>query len=282
MKTVLILGGTGMLGSQVGKLFQESPDKYTTFLTTRDTQYIYGNPNNWMRFDPTGKKTQRSDITEIFELMPQNPDYIINCIGAIKPQFAKSPRDSIYINAVFPHELEQVCTALKIKLIHITTDCSYSGKKGKYVESDPHDALDEYGKSKSLGEPVKNCMTIRTSIIGPEIKDHASLIAWAQSQAGKEVNGFDNHLWSGMTTRQFGSVCSQIIDQDLWAPGLFHLHSNTVTKYDLLHLINNRYGLNLKINKISAPESIDRSISTQKDLITKLHIPTIEQQLAEI
>jgi dTDP-4-dehydrorhamnose reductase len=281
MKTVLILGGTGMLGSQVGPLFQSHPDKYQTFLTTRDTQHIYGNPNNWIRFDPTGKTCSRTDIREVFELMPCNPDFIINCIGAIKPQFAKSPAQSIYINALFPHELSEVCKALNIKLIHITTDCVWSGRNGKYVESDLHDALDDYGKSKSLGEP-KDCMTIRTSIIGPEIKDHVSLIAWAQSQKGKEVSGFDNHLWSGMTTKQFGDVCSQIIDNDLYQPGLFHLYSDTVTKYELLQIISSKYDLGLKINKVPAKEAIDRSLSSEKDLVKKVFIPTIAEQISAL
>src|SRR3989304_3387195 len=183
MKTVLVLGGTGMLGFAVGTYFQSLPDKYSTFLTTRDTADVYGKRSNWIRFDPTGRRLDAfSDIREVFERMPNNPDYVLNCIGAIKPVFNKSVHDSIYVNALFPHKLASICQSLHIKLINITSDCVYAGNKGQYVESDLHDAIDAYGKSKSLGESPE-CMTLRTSIIGQELKSNISLVAWAQSQA---------------------------------------------------------------------------------------------------
>jgi dTDP-4-dehydrorhamnose reductase len=283
MKTILILGGTGMLGSAVGAYLQTFTDKYDVFLTTRDMSLAYGKKSNWIKFDPTGQSPDcATDLREVFEQLPTNPDYLINCIGTIKPFMAKSKYNSILINALLPHSWASTCKALGIKMIHITSDCVFSGKKGKYSESDLHDALDDYGKSKSLGEPIEDADVIRTSIIGPEVHKQASLIAWAQSQAGKSVNGFKNHLWNGITTKQYADVCCQIIDNDLYETGLFHVHSNTVTKAELLGLINDRYNLSLDIKEVDAAEVVDRTMITNKQLLGKLVIPSIAEQIKNL
>lgn len=283
MKTILILGGTGMLGNAVGQFFQAREEKYSTFLTLRDPSLAYGKSGHWIKFDPTGKTlSAESRIEEVLERMPRNPDYVINCIGTIKPQMSKNKIDSIYINALFPHQLSETCKALGIRVINITTDCCYSGSKGNYTESSLHDALDDYGKSKSLGEATSNSLVIRTSIIGPELHHQASLIAWAQSQSGKSVNGYRNHLWNGITCKQYADICAQIIDKDLYYEGLFHVHSDTVTKYELLHLINERYDLNLDIIEVDAPEPIDRSLATEKTLMSKITIPTLREQIMNL
>jgi dTDP-4-dehydrorhamnose reductase len=283
MKTVLILGGTGMLGNAVGKYFQAHQDKYDTYLTTRDMSLIYSKSNNWIKFDPTGKILDASHaLRDVFEYMPRNPDIIINCIGVIKPFMAKNKRESILINALLPHLWAEDSLALNIKFLHITSDCVFSGAKGNYVESSLHDALDDYGKSKSLGEPVDNAMVIRTSIIGPEIHKQASLVAWAQSQAGKEVSGFTNHLWNGITCKQYAIVCSKIIDNDLYEQGLFHVHSDIVNKAELLQMIDYRYNLGLKIIHVPAQTHIDRTMATEKSLLHKLHIPMLKDQIQSL
>jgi dTDP-4-dehydrorhamnose reductase len=283
MKTILILGGTGMLGSAVGQYFQSKSDQYDVYLTARELTLAYGKKSNWIKFDPVGDTNgAASDIRDVLLDMPKNPDYIINCIGTIKPFMNKNIANSILINSVFPHILAGACKTLGIKLIHITTDCVFSGKKGQYTEADQHDALDDYGKSKSLGEPVANAMVIRTSIIGPEIHKQASLIAWAQSQAGKSVNGFANHMWNGITCKQYASICDQIIAGDLYTEGLHHVHSDTVSKFDLLNIINDRYNLELSINMIDAPEAIDRTLSTSKQLMSKLTIPPLREQIMSL
>lgn len=283
MKTILILGGLGMLGNSVGKYFQALSEKYDVYLTARDTSLAYGKRSNWIKYDPTGKTVDAStNILDVFEQMPRNPDYVISAIGAIKPMFKKSMHDSIYVNALLPHQLATTCKQLNIRFFQISTDCVYSGRKGNYIESDLHDALDDYGKSKSLGEPVSHSMVLRTSIIGPEIKDYVSLIAWAQSQAGNRVNGFKNHLWSGVTCKQYASICDQIISKDLYEEGLFHVHSNVVSKYELLTLISERYQLGLKIEEVDAPEAIDRSIVTEKSLMSRLSVPALRDQIMDL
>jgi len=133
-----------------------------------------------------------------------------------------------------------------------------------------------------LGEPVHSAMVLRTSIIGEELHKHASLIAWAKSQAGKAVNGFNNHQWNGMTTKQYAKVCQTILDQHLYREGLYHIFSNSITKYDLLHLLNNQLDLNLMIKNIEAPQTIDRTLSTDYDLNTRLRLPSLESQISEL
>ena len=281
MKTVLILGATGMSGSVVGKSFQSLPS-YDTYLTGRDLSLAYRTKANWIKYDPTSHDSNCAvTLQEILHQMPQNPDYVINCIGVIKPFIEKDRTHSVLLNSLLPHQLADACQALKIKIIHITTDCVFSGAKGSYNESSLHDCLDMYGKSKSLGEPT-NCMVVRTSIIGPEIHKNASLIAWAQSQKGKEVKGFTNHLWNGMTTKQYAKVCHSIMEQNLFEHGTFHVFSNTVNKCELLHLINNRYKLDLKITPFEAAEACDRSMTTTKSLCSKLQMPSLESQINDL
>jgi dTDP-4-dehydrorhamnose reductase len=243
---------------------------------------LYGKKTNWIKYDPTGKTPDAADtLPEVLTNMPNNPDIIINCCGVIKPFYHINTIDSIYINSIFPRELATYCKALGIQLIHITTDCCFSGARGSYIESDLHDALDEYGKSKSLGEPP-NAMVIRTSIIGPEIHKNASLIAWAQSQAGKTVNGFKNHKWNGMTTQQYARVCDEIITKDLYEEGIFHVHSDTITKFQLLKLIDGKYNLGLDIKEVDATEAVDRSLATEKKLVSKLTIPSLQEQIMSL
>ena len=268
---VLILGSTGLLGCAVGKHFLTT--KHETTLTYRNEAVSYGKDKIF--FDPL-----RGDIDKTMpQGWPHRWDYVINCIGIIKPFVSGKPIETRKINAVFPWELANWCHAYQIKLIHISTDCVFSGRKGRYVESDLHDALDDYGKSKSLGEP-NNSMVIRTSIIGEEIHNNTSLIEWAKSQKGKEVNGFANHYWNGVTTKQYAKVCENVIDNNLWENGLFHVHAaDIVRKYDMLTYFNERFDLNLTINEFKTPEICDRSLSSEKDLCSKLKVPTVRDQV---
>lgn len=266
---VLVLGSTGMLGNAVGRYFLNS-EEYDTLLSYRNKEVAYGGERAF-RYDP---------LVDWVGGLPK-ADYVLNCIGAIKPAFKKSVKDSIWLNAVFPHILADHCKEIGAKLIHITTDCVFSGIEGDYDEDAKHDALDDYGKSKSLGEPT-NCMVLRTSIIGQEIHNQSSLIAWAFSQRGKEVNGFADHIWNGVSTSQYADICDQIIRGGLYEEGIFHVFSNQVTKSQLLRLINDHFKLDLKINSVKAPEPCDRSLSTVKELMGKLKVPTIEEQIARM
>ena len=211
-----------------------------------------------------------------------NYDYVLNCIGITKPFMQPDIVAAIKINSIFPHVLTSWCNKEQIKLIHITTDCVYSGQKGNYVESDLHDALDDYGKSKSLGEPTKNSMVLRTSIIGEEIHKDAFLVAWVKSQKGKTISGFSTHLWNGITTNYYAKVCDTIIQKDLFEHGLFHVFAkDDVTKLEMMHLFNEKYDLGMTIED-KQPPKCDRTLRTEKELNKKLKIPTVGQMIKEI
>tara|TARA_R110000765_G_scaffold85620_1_gene165086 strand:- start:21 stop:812 length:792 start_codon:yes stop_codon:yes gene_type:complete len=260
MVKILVLGSAGMLGSQVVKTLTEKGYQVTSF-TRKD-------------FD-----AYKDNVNQIYATL-RDHDYVLNCIGVIKPFMEKSLVTSVSVNAVFPRQLANYIKKMEldIKMIHITTDCVYSGAHGSYLESSPHDALDMYGKSKSLGEP-ENCMVIRTSIIGEELGEGASLVAWVKSMEGKTIDGYKHHKWNGVTTATYADVIDQIIQKDLYTPDLFHVYSNTLNKFDLMHLFNDRYNLGLTINEVDGLNGCDRSLKTEKSLMKFLEIPTLEFQI---
>ena len=270
---VLILGSTGMLGYGAAHALIGQPgiEVYRTYRDSKARALLSIGATD-IAFN-----CLTDDINELLDHL--NPDYVINCIGVIKPFIIQSIENAILINSVFPHKLANSCQSKNIKMIHITTDCVYSGRTGRYTEKDDHDEVDIYGKSKSLGEP-KNCMVIRTSIIGEEMHKKVSLIEWVKGMKGKAVNGYLDHFWNGITTKQYGDVCLQIIKEGLYQLGLFHVHSPTaVNKFELLELLNKRFKLNLDITPINAPQKIDRTLSTTEDLQSKLQIPPLHKQL---
>lgn len=270
MKNILVLGAEGMLGSQLTNYFKNQNNVNLYFTSRRkvkNTKSIF--------FD-----VMKNEIEDLLKI--SNFDFIINCIGVIKPLINKNLYHSIYINSLFPIKLSDFCELKKINLIHITTDCVFSGLKGFYDESDIHDALDIYGKSKSLGE-APNCMVIRTSIIGQEIKNSRSLISWIISKKNNEINGFANHFWNGLTTNYLSEVIYKIIFDNYFKKKIFHIYSpNDVSKYDLVKLINNKFFLNIKINKINSDSQIDRRLSSIYDLSKNLATKSIEEQIKEL
>jgi dTDP-4-dehydrorhamnose reductase len=264
-KKVLILGGTGMLGSALTKTLGDEKIKFIA--TARKKKLGYYKYN--------ALQDNLSSLPKV--------DYIINCIGIINKLITKiNINESIYVNSLFPRILSNYCQKKKIKLIHITTDCVFSGKKGNYSELDVHDCTDTYGKTKSLGEP-SNCMVIRTSIIGEEIFNKRSLIEWLKLNKGKEIKGYTNHYWNGLTTRHLSQKLVKIIKKKLFKKELFHVFSNeTLSKYELIKIINKKFKLNCKIKKHKTAESIDRSLVSKKKLQKKLKIINIIQQINDI
>jgi dTDP-4-dehydrorhamnose reductase len=273
---VVVLGATGLLGNAVGRHMIKLYGRDNVRLTCRRGQGI-------SLFYNFGSCMGRSfDVLTDDLVFCHDVDYIINCIGIIKP-FVESTgvANTILINSVFPHVLAEHCNQNGIRLIHITTDCVYSGKKGMYTEEDAHDCQDIYGMSKAMGETTE-AMTLRTSIIGNEIHKDASLVAWARSQAGKHVKGFTNHLWNGVTTNEYARICEQIIEGDMWEKGVFHVFSDTVTKYKLLGLLNEHFELGLDIEPCAPGEVCDRTLSTVKPLKSQLVIQSIRDQIKEL
>jgi dTDP-4-dehydrorhamnose reductase len=270
---IVVLGNTGMLGSAVSSYFINKYGEENVLLSYRKNNIKL--KNNMFYLDALEFDEKESSIPEC--------DYIINCIGLIKQVADWNTYEAIKINSCFPRELGKYCNKHNIKLINITTDCVFSGKDGNYNENSIHDALDEYGKTKSLGEvDSKNVMNIRTSVIGEELYKNISLISWVKSQNGKRVNGYTNHLWNGVTTLQYAKICSKIIDEELFEEGLFHVFSNTVNKNKLIRIIADYFKLDIIIDPFETEKSCDRSLSTVKELNNKLDIPSIKDQIRDM
>lgn len=259
---IVILGSTGMLGGMAMRYFAKAG--YDVVGLSRSNGFAIGPSEDFSDM-----------VIRLFqEIVDRQEVLIVNCIGAIKPVFNNPARlaEAIYVNAVFPRQLADWVAAWSkyskadVKLIHITTDCVFSGVDAPYDEKALHDPLDEYGKSKSLGEPP-NCMVLRTSIIGPEWDGNKrSLVEWFLSNNGKEVNGFTNHYWNGLTTLELSKAIDKIIKQNLFKNGTFHLFSTDVSKLEMLEEMKKRFELDIKINPMVAKDSIDRRMSTVHEL----------------
>jgi dTDP-4-dehydrorhamnose reductase len=201
-----------------------------------------------------------------------HPNWIINCIGVIKPHINEASIDSIQnaikINAQFPADLALYAKETSARIIQIATDCVYSGKKGMYIESDLHDATDVYGKTKSLGEiPFENIMHLRSSIIGPELGKSTSLLEWFLTQPyNAQINGFSDHLWNGITTHQFAKISLGLIKSNYFSHGVQHIiPGDIVTKANLLNIFSKTYNRkDIKINETRSSNRVDRTLSTNQ------------------
>lgn len=264
MEKVLVIGSTGMLGFAVSEYFISKG--YDVKKLTRNDFDI------------------GTEAHENFIPFLKDVEVVINCAGLIKPTIGKFPiEQALRVNSIFPRNLAKMTNERGIKCFHITTDCVYTGKKGNYDENSLFDAEDTYGMTKNAGEN-KDCMVLRTSIIGEENGQSRSLLEWAKSQAGKEVNGFTNHLWNGVTTLYLAEVIENILKQNLYQKGIFHIHSpNTVNKYELLQIFDRVYELKYsKINATEAKDAVDRSMTSIYSLSNQVVTKILEEQIAEM
>jgi dTDP-4-dehydrorhamnose reductase len=253
---ILVLGANGMLGSMVYFYFKN----YTSYNVsgTFNKNKIY---SKFKKFNALSFIQGDKNHT----ILVKNYDYIINCIGLIKPDTINNTEQAILINSLFPHYLSKQVSPMT-KIIQINTDCVYSGNQNKsYNENSLHDALDTYGKTKSLGEVLeKNFINIRTSIIGPEpTKFHKSLFEWFKNEKGK-INGFTNHIWNGVSTYAFSRIVEFIINKKLFHINQFNISFvKRTNKFTLLEKLN-KFLLNdtKKINKHNSPFKINRSLTS--------------------
>jgi dTDP-4-dehydrorhamnose reductase len=277
---ILILGGSGMLGH---RLWLNLSQVHETWVTVR------------------GPETQLPDIPEfpkryirphvdslIFDelnraLASIQPNLVINCIGLIKQSpLANDPLSSIKINALLPHQVSLICRAAGMRMIHVSTDCVFSGKKGKYVENDPSDAEDLYGRTKFLGEVAyPHTVTLRTSIIGRELKTRLGLIEWFLSQK-VTIKGFRRALYTGFTTDELSRLILNYVIPRSDLSGVYHVSSNPISKYDLLMLAKEAFGRNVTI----LPEDSfisDRSLdSTRFRQLTGYKPPAWQEMIDEL
>ena len=262
---IVILGGTGMLGH---KMFQHLRRGFPgTVCTMREpvSQASYKAIELFQGGDVIGC-VNAFDFEAMAETLTHlKPQFLINCIGMIKQRAdALSHIPSITLNSLLPHRLTKLCAGWGGRLIHFSTDCVFSGRRGMYREDDQSDAQDLYGRSKFLGEATEaNALTLRTSIIGREIAGRDSLLEWFLSHTGRRVPGYRRAIYSGVTTNHLAGVVSDIIEHSPRLQGLYQVASSPISKYELLCLLREVYGIKIVIDAVDG-ECADRSMDGSK------------------
>ena len=236
IKSIILFGSNGMLGNYIYSYFK---NKYKMISLIRKDYDIENLNIDSLELLLVSKKIN-------------NETLIINCAGVIPQRNNDNYNKYIKVNTLFPIFLSNISEKYKSKFIHITTDCVFSGKKGNYTENDIKDETNIYGVSKSLGE-LFNGTIIRTSIIGEEKYNKKSLLEWIISKKNSKINGYSNHYWNGVTCLQLSEIINSIIINNYYWKGVRHIFSpKSVSKYELVNMINNIYNLNITINKYSA------------------------------
>lgn len=260
---IVVLGGSGMLGIGVMSALRDAGVHDFSY-STRSGEAVAG-------FEGFSHFAFDANLADFETLTAHAKDgYVINCIGVIKPHIkddnGPQRRNAMLINGLFPDALGQVAMESGFKVLQIATDCVYSGRKGSYVETDPFDATDVYGKTKSLGEvPSDSFMHLRVSIIGPEAGRSTSLFEWVRNQPeDSQINGFTDHEWNGVTTYHFGKLCFGIISKDLFRAGTFHVvPGSRVSKFELVSALAQRAGRNdIRITPKPSGAVVDRTLET--------------------
>lgn len=261
---VLILGASGMLGS-------------TAFNTLRENGYeVYGTVRS--RAASERLRAKRSLIIEgitaeniesISEVLANiKPDFVINCIGIVKQDSnAQSIEKILPVNSIFPHRLAALCKIGEIKMIHISTDCVFSGKKGNYREEEEKDATDLYGISKGLGEVNEmegTALTLRTSVVGHELNSNRSLIDWFLSnKPGSNIEGYEKVFYNGLSTVEVCKVLKIVMESEKWKSGLINLSGEKINKANLLRMVNKVYSAGVNICSVNKP-TLDRTLNSDR------------------
>ncbi|WP_449438871.1 dTDP-4-dehydrorhamnose reductase family protein [Pseudomonas migulae] len=260
MARVLVLGVTGMLGNAVFRVFSADAG-HETWGTLRSAAALRNFPLQAHERLLIGLDALDQDaLTAAFSRV--RPDVVINCVGLIKHLAdAKDPLTALPINAMLPHRLARLCELSGARLIHVSTDCVFSGRKGGYLESDTSDAEDLYGKSKYIGElhDLPHAITLRTSIIGHELGSSHALVDWFLSQQGS-AKGFTKAIFSGLPTVELARVMKDFVVPHLSLNGLYHVAAEPIAKFDLLGLVASEYGKQIDIRPDDALV-IDRSLN---------------------
>ena len=270
MIRVLVLGSSGMLGHKVySYLKKNSSFVVANFSFTRKLN------------SETILLDARDEKKLVHSIALMKPNFIINCIGSLIESSNTNPEQAIFLNSYLPLMIERVSDEIGSKLIHISTDCVFSGnKKSPYVENDNKDGNSLYAITKSLGELIgKNSLTIRTSIIGPELKSNGKgLFHWFMSQSGS-INGFTKMLWSGVTTLELSKAIKWSIEHDI--KGIYHVTNNkTINKNELLLLFKVYTKKTIDIIPVEGNDSDKSFIDTRK--LINYKIPTYEVMVREM
>jgi dTDP-4-dehydrorhamnose reductase len=248
---VMVLGATGMLGH---KLVQTLAPRFEVVGAVR------GDGRGWASHPAFARAVLRpgvdaQDPASLRRAIVETaPDVVINAVGIVKqlPQ-AKDPLPSLEINALLPHRLAQICRASGARLVHMSTDCVFSGRRGNYREDDVPDAEDLYGRSKLLGEVVgEGCLTLRTSMIGRELGRRSGLLEWFIAQRGGTAKGFARAIFSGLTTAALAGLIGDLIERHRDLAGLWHVAADPIDKYTLLGMVDRAFGLGVRLERDEA------------------------------
>ena len=238
----LVLGGAGMLGH---RLWRELDRHMDAFATVRGSADDYASLSWFDARRLIAGVDVLSDADLDRAMSAARPDVVINAAGIVKQRGdAESATTTIAVNALLPHRLADRCAVAGARLIHISTDCVFAGTRGMYTEQDVADAHDLYGRSKLLGEVDRaGCLTVRTSMVGREIRTSRGLFEWFFAHRGEVVPGFTRARFSGLTTVELSRVIANIIQRHLDLRGVWHVAGDSINKFDLLTIVNDAFGL---------------------------------------
>lgn len=267
---VLVLGSTGLIGHQIYN-YLDSLNIYDLFNIANERKLNKNTINIDARIE--------SDLFTAIRRI--EPNIIINCIGVLISESEQNPINAISLNAYLPNALLKLCEKLNSKLIHISTDCVFSGEKQTpYVENDYKDGFSIYAKTKGLGEIIEqNHLTIRTSVVGPELKsDGEELFHWFMQQSG-EIKGFKKSVWSGVTTIELAKAVDFFIKNNI--NGLYHLTNNDcITKFELLKLFKRYINKNVKIRAVDG--TVTNKSFKDTRLLIDYEIPSYDKMIEEM
>tara|TARA_Y100000996_G_C22511203_1_gene638468 strand:- start:419 stop:1273 length:855 start_codon:yes stop_codon:yes gene_type:complete len=268
-KEVLVLGSSGMLGHIL-----------TDFLKVDKTFKVYN----------LSRKRKVDDATIICDVLNYNhlenviqeiqPNYIVNSIGILVKESMKNPKKAVSVNSDFPHKLKEIAEKYNSSVIHLSTDCVFDGLSGGYDEDSIKTPVDVYGRTKDIGEIIsENHLTIRTSIIGPELKnDGDGLFLWIAKNKNLKVDGYEKSIWSGLTTIELSKAIIYCMKNSI--NGLIHISGSPISKYKLLKLINQEFNFNIEIKKVDGKIS-DKSLKSKRKEFT-YKVPSHQSMILEM
>ena len=259
---ILIFGGDGMLGHQLFRHFKERHEVRVTLRLGREAYDAHRLFDQRTAF--YGIDARQTD--PLLQVMAEfHPETVVNAVGIVKQRSdAKEVIPSLEINSLLPHRLALVCRTVGARLVHLSTDCVFSGRKGNYCEADFADADDVYGRTKFLGEVSEaHCLTLRTSMIGPELSRKTGLLEWFLAQQGRTVQGFTKAIFSGFPTSELARIVERVLVDAPTLHGVYHAAAGPISKCDLLTLIRDRLRLPITIERDSTFEC-DRSLDASR------------------
>lgn len=248
MTKVMVLGAAGMLGH---KLYQVLGDDFDVTGTIRGDYAEIGHYGIFDEAKIIGSVDALKIATVAAAVSKVKPDVVVNAVGIVKSREQSAGRKlNIAVNALFPHRLYELCRERGARLIHLSTDCVFSGDKGNYREDDASDARDDYGRTKYLGEiGGAGALTLRTSFIGRELHGVSGLAEWFLANRGGRINGFTNATFSGFPSLYLAGIIGDIISRQPGLTGIYHVASQPLSKYELLVKIRNAMGLDIRIDE---------------------------------